>query len=196
MNEKQPQTFICRSCHEEKLAGEFRTDSRMKYGIDYECMECRKKRRQTNGEYLRERARKYQKRKGDVVMQITVEQLESLLTNHSCSYCGESLTNENTTIDHVYPLSQSYGGVNIVENIASVCRSCNSSKASDHIADFYRRSDKFTTELFQAFARSYGSRLLGRELSELEGRHMARNLIDEADELRRNAERKDAAGNE
>jgi len=101
----------------------------------------------------------------------------------------EPLTNENATIDHVYPLSQSYGGVNIVENIVSVCRSCNSSKASDHVADFYRRSDKFTTELFQAFARSYGSRLLGRELSELEGRHMARNLIEEAEELRRNAER-------
>jgi len=99
-------------------------------------------------------------------------------------------------VDHVYSLSQSYGGCNIIENLVQACRSCNGSKGTDHVADFYRRSDKFSTELFQAFARSYGSRLLGRELSEIEGRHMARNLIDEADELRRNAERKDAAGNE
>ncbi|USK84783.1 HNH endonuclease [Peribacillus asahii] len=192
----KPQTVICRVCQLEKPTDDFRRQSHLERGVDNECNECRKKRRQANGEYLRERARKYQKRKGDAIMLITVEQLESLLTNHSCSYCGEPLTNENATIDHVYPLSQSYGGVNIVENIVSVCRSCNSSKASDHVADFYRRSDKFTTELFQAFARSYGSRLLGRELSELEGRHMARNLIEEAEELRRNAERKDAAVNE
>lgn len=189
-------TFTCRACQDEKPADEFRTDIRMPHGVDYECLECRKQRRRTNGEYLRERARKYQKRNGDAVMLITAEQLESLLTNHSCSYCGEQLTNDNATIDHVFPLSQVYGGCNIVENITQACRSCNGSKGSDHVADFYRRSSKFTPELWQAFARSYGSRLFGYQLTELDGRHMARNLIDEADELRRNAARKDMSVNE
>ncbi|WP_164853303.1 HNH endonuclease [Peribacillus asahii] len=129
-------------------------------------------------------------------MQITVEQLESLLTNHSCCYCSEPLTNENATVDHVFSLSQSYGGVNIIENLTQSCRSCNGSKGKDHVADFYRRSDKFTPALWTSFVRSYTERLIGRKVTDIEVEQMKRNLMDEADELRRNAERKELVANE
>ncbi|MFD6439375.1 HNH endonuclease [Peribacillus sp. NPDC060186] len=196
MNENQPKLFTCRSCKVEKSSIEFRKDSRMLYGVDYECVDCRKNRRRTNGEYLLERARKYQKRKGDSVMHITVNQLESLLTNHSCSYCGDPLTDKNSTLDHVFSLSQSYGGANIAGNLTQACRSCNSAKGTDHVADFYRRSDNFTSTLWTAFVRSYTERLIGRAITDIEVENMKRNLLDEADELQRNSKRKDEAANE
>ena len=173
MNE--PQLFTCRTCESELPAEEFRGDSRKRYGIIYECKECRRARMSTNGEYLRGRLRKYKKRSESSTMLITVEQLESLVASHSCAYCNEQLTSSNSTLDHIHALN-CYGGTNLVENLVPVCRACNSSKGQDHVADFYRRSDKFTPELWQAFTRSYGSRLVGRELTELEGRQMARNL--------------------
>ncbi|USK70193.1 HNH endonuclease [Peribacillus asahii] len=129
-------------------------------------------------------------------MLITVEQLESLLTNHHCCYCGEPLTNGNSTVDHIYSLSNSYGGVNLIENLTQACRSCNGSKGTDHVADFYRRSDKFTPVLWTKFVRSFTERFIGRKVTDFEVEQMKRNLIDEADELRRNAERKDVAVSE
>jgi len=185
--------FNCRTCGDDKPAEEFRGDRRRPNGIDYECKVCRRKRERLNGEYLRARLRDFKSRKGDGIVLITTDQLKSLLTSHSCAYCGEQLTDENATMDHVYPLTSDYGGVNIVENIVQACKSCNGSKRNDHVADFYNRSPKFTTELWHEFARAYGSRLIGRELTELEGRQMARNLIDEAADLRRNAKPKEVA---
>lgn len=192
--------FTCRHCNEVKPADEFRGDSRTKHGIDYECKPCRRKRRRTNGEYLSERIRSYGKRSSDGIVNITVEQIESLLQKRHCPYCGTGMTRDTgapteVTIDHIYGV-EGYGGGNFGTNLMACCRACNSSKGSDHIADFQRRSEKFTDELFRKFAAEFGARLMKRELSEHEAAQMARNFIFEADMLRRNAERKDRAANE
>lgn len=189
----QTQTFKCRKCNTVKETEEFRGDSRMPHGITYECKECRRERERVNGEYLNARLRGFKKRKGDAVMSITVAQLEQLLTRHSCTYCGGQLTDENATIDHVYALSNGYGSANIVENIVQACRSCNSSKANDHVYDFYRRSKTFTDELWTKFVREYGERLLNRKLTDIEVEQLKRNFADEASDLRKNAARKEAA---
>ena len=121
------------------------------------------------------------------------------MQKRTCSYCGCTLTdssNEPTaaTVDHIYTLSKDYGGVNIAINIAPACRSCNSSKSDDHVYDFYRRSEKFTPELWTQFVREYGERLLKRKLTDIEVEQLKRNFADEAEDLRRNAELK-AVGN-
>jgi len=61
----------------------------------------------------------------------TVEQrriLWSASKNNSCESCGEKLTWNNFTIDHVDPYSK--GGRSSLDNAAVMCRSCNSSKGN------------------------------------------------------------------
>ncbi|WP_018394539.1 HNH endonuclease [Bacillus sp. 37MA] len=186
--------FTCQTCHETKVATEFVTEKRNTDGITGECKACRRARRRTNGEYLQERLRKYEKRKDDGAIHITADQLSELLNAHNCVYCGDQLTSETTTCDHIYPLSQSYGGVNLPLNIAGpVCRSCNSSKGNDHIYDFYRRSDKFTPQLWTAFVRTFSERFVERTVTDIEVEQMKHNLELEADILRCNAQKGRAA---
>lgn len=43
-----------------------------------------------------------------------------------CAYCGWQMTYEESTLDHVIPLSK--GGSNTIENIVLACRPCNEFK--------------------------------------------------------------------
>lgn len=45
-----------------------------------------------------------------------------------CVYCDASLTEANSTIDHVLPLSR--GGLNRLDNMVLACHTCNSAKGS------------------------------------------------------------------
>ncbi|WP_057766097.1 HNH endonuclease signature motif containing protein [Cytobacillus praedii] len=192
------QLFTCRTCGIEKPAKDFQADRRMKHGIIYRCKKCRCKKRAENGSYIKEKLRKYSYRTGGNSIHITVEELQKVLKQETCSYCGCTLTdvlNESTeaTVDHVYTISKSYGGVNLPINIMPACRGCNASKHNDHIYDFYQRSEKFTPELWTEFVSEFGRRLMKRDLTDLEVEQLKRNLADEADDLRRNAERRAVA---
>ena len=54
--------------------------------------------------------------------------------NNRCAYCGEKLTLETRTIDHIVPLSE--GGSNYITNFFPACTHCNALKASLSLRDF------------------------------------------------------------
>lgn len=68
-----------------------------------------------------QRKRKYNLRSG----KIDVADWNKMLAenNYSCVHCGAQ---DDITQDHIIPLSK--GGLNVIENIQPLCRSCNSKK--------------------------------------------------------------------
>jgi 5-methylcytosine-specific restriction endonuclease McrA len=52
-----------------------------------------------------------------------------------CAYCDKQLSENTATIDHIVPKHK--GGQNVRNNMACCCNSCNRSKASTLLADFY-----------------------------------------------------------
>lgn len=174
-------TLKCNRCGQVKPLSEFVSDKRMKLGVLHYCKQCRCDERAENGSYLRERIRKYQYRaKDDAMITMSVNDLKKMLRQRTCTYCGCELTPANTTIDHIYPLSDTYGGSNTV--VVS-CRSCNASKGNRHVYDFYRNSNTFTDELWTKFVRDFTERLLHRHLTDIEVEQMKRNFADEAADL-------------
>ena len=53
-----------------------------------------------------------------------------------CRYCGQLLTRETATGDHVHPVSK--GGANTMRNMALACGKCNSLKSSMEVGAFMR----------------------------------------------------------
>lgn len=62
----------------------------------------------------------------------TDKEFIKLKTSGKCGHCGCKLTNENTTVDHIIPISK--GGTNREENLICLCKDCNKDKA-DMLAD-------------------------------------------------------------
>lgn len=183
--------FKCRHCNEIKPADDFRGDSRTKHGIDRECKSCRRKLRLEGINSLQERVNKYQRRNGEDLITLTAADLAEILSRPDCTYCGDPLTYENRTADHVYHLG-GYGGVNHKVNLVAACRSCNSSKQQSHVADFYARNARFTSERWTAFTRMFIERLMGCQLNDIQVDQAKANFVQEADILRRNAKREEA----
>lgn len=179
--------YTCRICGEHKPADQFEKDKRNVSKITGRCKACRCKIRRVNGEYLKERLRKYEYR-NDHQLLMTVEDVERLMRRRQCSYCGEEMAGKNgekseATVDHVYALGQ-YGGSNIAENITGGCRGCNSAKGNKHIFDFYQASEKFTDELWTQFVRDFTENLIKRKLTDEEVEQMKLNFEVEARDLR------------
>jgi len=63
--------------------------------------------------------------------------------NNRCAYCGEKLTLETRTIDHIVPLSE--GGSNYITNFFPACTHCNALKASLSLRDF---KEQLRVEMF------------------------------------------------
>lgn len=196
--------FTCRDCGEEKTRSQMCAEKRLKHGVTKQCKACRSKQRYLNGEYMRERLRKYGYRKaGGGMSRITLEEMQTFMKKKTCSYCGVKLTlgNGDATeqcVDHVYPISDKfdgYGGENIALNLVTCCRSCNASKRNDHVYDFFTRAEKFTPILWTAFVAEYTKRMIGRELCAVEIEQIKRGFAEEAAELRAIQQReKGAAG--
>lgn len=191
------QLFKCNHCGENKTYEEMRKDASRPNGVTAECKTCRNEREAENGSLLKARLRKYRLRDGGKRLLISFEDTVELMKARNCAYCDVEMTTEkgcNTpttiTLDHAYGLESGYGGTSSIHNLFAVCSGCNSSKRNDHIYDYYQRSAKFTPELFTAFVAEFGRRLMQRELNDLEVEQLKRNFREEADDLRRNAERK------
>ncbi|MGG1158297.1 HNH endonuclease signature motif containing protein [Brevibacillus formosus] len=142
-------TKICRKCGEMKPLNEMGRDSRYKGGIGTICKSCA---------VLRERARydadyhafKFHRRRATQAgmgTYMTCVEFAAIRTapDRACVYCGSC---EELEIEHVRPI-QHYGP-NARWNIVAACHSCNSSKRSLTLFEFYERSDTFTTERLDA----------------------------------------------
>ena len=55
--------------------------------------------------------------------------------NDYCWYCGKEMEPTKLTKDHVFPRSK--GGVNEMDNIIMVCKTCNSSKGNMDLFEWY-----------------------------------------------------------
>lgn len=62
--------------------------------------------------------------------------LESLRLEKSCFYCGDQLTPENFSTDHIIPLAR--GGKHTPENLVAACRYCNWSKGVKSLRNWKR----------------------------------------------------------
>ena len=67
--------------------------------------------------------------------------------NWECAYCGKKLTPDTATIDHILPKHK--GGHNVRSNMACCCSSCNRSKGSSLVENWYTEANMhFTKERF------------------------------------------------
>lgn len=62
----------------------------------------------------------------------------------ACAYCGKHLTQDTATIDHI--LSKHKGGHNIRSNMCCCCSSCNRSKGSMLLDEWYTENNIHFTE--------------------------------------------------
>lgn len=178
---------VCRYCHIEKPLSQFEVEKRNTDGHTGRCKECRCAFRE-NGEYLRERIRKYEVKSGRTA-RFTDEGLRRMLGATHCAYTGVELNRKpgdkhEATLDHVYP-SRGIDGVNIDANVVAVSRSANSAKGQMHVYDFYQSCDEFTDERWYAFVTNFVSRILNREPTPAEIEAWKQGFADEANELRR-----------
>ena len=168
--------FKCKDCGQEKTKTEMCTESRLKNGINRQCKKCRSAKRYKNGEYTRERIRKYGYRSADAnnIVMITPAEMDEIAKQKHCTYCGDEMSPVNglpnsMTADHVYPIGDSmngYGAANLAFNIVPCCRSCNSRKGERHVYEFYQTYDKFTPERWQTFLRGFTEKLFKKPQSD------------------------------
>jgi 5-methylcytosine-specific restriction endonuclease McrA len=58
-----------------------------------------------------------------------------------CGYCGCVLTDDNKTVDHLYPLSG--GGAHMAFNLIICCKSCNSKKSGKQPYDYFNWPENY-----------------------------------------------------
>lgn len=80
------------------------------------------------------------RRRVEVVADGTVDEAAILAERKSCVYCGARLTDGNTTLDHMEPLSR--GGTHSAANLVACCRSCNSRKGAKPFAEWILALDE------------------------------------------------------
>ncbi len=51
-----------------------------------------------------------------------------LRDGYTCQYCGDEVTDQTATLDHVHPISQ--GGKSTWDNLSTACKPCNYRKAA------------------------------------------------------------------
>lgn len=74
-------------------------------------------------------------RAGSPINDLTLEQWDQLKdeVGYRCFYCGEIFS--SLTQDHIVPLSR--GGPHTLNNVVAACQSCNSSKNSKTLEEYY-----------------------------------------------------------
>jgi 5-methylcytosine-specific restriction endonuclease McrA len=95
----------------------------------------------------------------NALMPLTREQLTQRfgLFGNSCAYCGKS---DRISIDHVIPLSK--GGLDECSNVVPACRTCNSSKNSKDLRDWYIQQPFFTQARWAKLQRHCAERVCGQ----------------------------------
>lgn len=94
-------------------------------------------------EYLEKKLRKEKARKRYIPEKIRNQVL--IFDNNKCLLCG---ADEDLSVDHIIAVVN--GGDNSLENLQTLCRSCNSKKMSDEV-NFRRHFEKYYCESCNSF---------------------------------------------
>lgn len=98
---------------------------------------------------------------------LTEQRRQLFAQNPYCTYCRCQLHWEESTIDHVVPLSK--GGTNDMENLALACEPCNSRKGGKLLGEFIgqgsRISDEWARALFAMQSRVQHAVALDAQIS-------------------------------
>jgi 5-methylcytosine-specific restriction endonuclease McrA len=153
----------CRKCDEWKTASAFHKDKRRTAGLSFYCRECVKAYQQNNKERMSANALRWQQANAERYCELrrewmrahpekrlehqrtrrarvagcegrfTTQEWQTLKEFHgfACLKCGRAEPEIKLAADHVVPVSS--GGLNTIENIQPLCKSCNSSKATKTI---------------------------------------------------------------
>ncbi len=67
--------------------------------------------------------------------------IRTLVTKHKglCQYCNKPIERADMTIDHIIPTSK--GGLDIIENLALACNSCNQEKGNGISVDVFENQE-------------------------------------------------------
>ena len=172
------QSNTCRACGEEKKQELF-SQSR---GRENLCKKCRSNQRYLNGEYDIERLRKHKLRGSNVTL--SVPQMQEMLSEGHCTYCGQDFTASELTLDHIFPIASRFNETDL-GNVVPACRSCNAVKQDKHVLTFHRESDVFTDELYRQFVEHYTSVLFCGSCTADEIAEVDRFLFETAEEYER-----------
>ena len=126
----------------EENRGYYREYSR-KYRQDNkeETLEYNKKYRQDNPEVYRLHQKRRRKRMAQLPHDLTLEEWEDALEffNDSCAYCGVS--DDTVGKEHIIPVVK--GGGYTADNIIPSCKSCNSSKHTSDMEEWYVKHEHY-----------------------------------------------------
>jgi len=72
---------------------------------------------------------------------VTQKRIKNIAVAHKipCAYCGEEVTKETVTIDHIK--AKFRGGENKIDNYFISCKSCNSRKSSSELKKYIKKID-------------------------------------------------------
>ena len=95
----------------------------------------------------------------NALVPLTSSQLKErfALFNDACAYCG---SDKQATIDHVMPLSN--GGLDEYTNIVPACKTCNSSKNSKEVWQWYQSQSFFTEARWRKIQRHCSDKVGGQ----------------------------------
>ena len=104
---------------------------------------------------------RYQSKKDGAYSDLTPEDaLDIYNTPNVCAYCGkdhgDNPAKRAIHIDHIIPMKQ--GGPNSRWNLTKVCIACNSSKETESLISFRKRTPAFTQERFDAVVEEMAQR--------------------------------------
>ena len=120
---------VCSQCGQEKSILDFSRNGRRDGYRRPECRKCQRDKYEESENYeatvaLRNKRRAELQTTPKPVLTSCREKL--IGEDTSCTYCGKSLTMENSSVDHIIPLSR--GGDDCEANMQIICRGCNMEK--------------------------------------------------------------------
>lgn len=142
----------CKACKNAKQNKRYKTDESFKQGMLQSARQYSNNRYATDEDFrASEQVRKQLRR---ALGSLTTKEWQNICEryNYSCAYCGEQT---NLTIEHIVPILM--GGKTNAANIVPACQSCNSSKQSSDLVEWYTK---------QSF---YSKEKLGRIIKQLKG---------------------------
>ena len=147
---------VCIKCKEEKDESMFHKHKMGKSGVRTVCKPCRNYLSREFKKEHRDATREYNKRwkqEHPEMCRAQKHKRRVMSTNSPFpkefklgSYCWVCLSTEKLTVDHIIPVSR--GGTNSIENLITLCGSCNSSKGSMLYSEWFeKRAYHFQTWL-------------------------------------------------